>query len=273
MLVQAVPQWQGASWAGADDRLPAGCRALAALAGEVLDATVHEVPVDPAPSSTVDGIGNRSALLRNRSAQLAALEAPEGPVLTIGGDCAVDLVPVGVARYRHGDRLGVVWFDAHADLNTAASSPSGAYHGMVLRSLLGDGDPDFAASPALAPGRAVLAGTRSFDPAERDAVAAGLARHVPVPAAPGDLTGTLRAAGADRVYVHIDLDVLDPGEFTATHYAEPDGLTVAQLVAALEGLDDVAVVGAAVTECSGTTRDELRALAPLFETLNRLLAD
>jgi arginase len=55
------------------------------------------------------------------------------------------LEPVSAALARHGDGLAVVWFDAHGDLNTPESSPSGAFHGMVLRTLLGQG-------PALAYG-------------------------------------------------------------------------------------------------------------------------
>lgn len=64
----------------------------------------------------------------------------------------------------------MAWFDAHPDLNTPESSPSGADHGMVLRALLGDGDPAFSASPALEPGRVTLVGTRAVDPAELAAI-------------------------------------------------------------------------------------------------------
>ncbi|MEU6642383.1 arginase family protein [Saccharomonospora sp. NPDC046836] len=283
VLVHAVPQWQGALWPGARDRLVTGCRVLAALAGEVLGTEVHEVPVAAAGSSThagscahvgsstVDGIGNRQALIENRQAQLAALEAPEGRVLTIGGDCGVDLVPIGVARYRHGAGLAAVWFDAHADCNTAASSPSGAFHGMVLRSLLGDGDPDFAASPALEPGRAVLAGTRAFDPAERRAVADGLVRHVPVPADPDTLRRTVADTGAATVYLHLDLDVLDPAEFDGTHYQEPGGLTIGQLVAGIDSLSAFEITGAAITECAATEPADVLRLAPVLEAVGRLL--
>lgn len=269
VLIQAVAQWQGAATrAGA---LIDGCRALAALAGETLGRPVTTVPIGSDGSSTVDGVANRDALVRNRAAQLAALEAPEQPVLTIGGDCASDLVPVGVARYRYGADLAAVWFDAHADCNTPETSPSGAFHGMVLRSLLGQGDDDFAASPALAPGRAVLAGARDFDPAERAAVDDGLLRHVPVPVPPADLLGQLRDAGARRVYVHVDLDVLDPEEFDRTTYRVPGGLTVSQLVAGIEALAAFDVVGAAITECAAERREHVLPLVPVLDAICALL--
>jgi arginase len=265
MLINAVPQRQGAVSPRAAE-LPAGCLALAELAGSMLGTAVNVVPQSEATSSTVDGVANREVLVgANRAAQLAALEAPGGKVLTIGGDCGVELVPAGVARFRYGHGLVAAWFDAHADLNTAESSPSGAFHGMVLRSLLGQGDADFAASPALE--RAVLIGARVFDDVEREAVDSGL-----VGLAPGDPVAVREAlGGAQCVYLHVDLDVLDPAGFGGLNYPEPGGLTVAQLAAAIGALGEFDVIGAGVTECVGTG-PELRVLEPVLAAIGALLA-
>lgn len=260
MLINAIPQFQGALTERAP-QLPEGCVALAELAGHVLAQPVHYIRQSRSTSPVVDGVANREILTgENRAAQLAALEAPGGPVLTIGGDCGVELVPIGVARYRYGPGLGVVWFDAHPDLNTAETSPSGAFHGMVLRSLLGEGDPDFAADPPLEPGRVVLAGTRVFDKAEQDAVDRGLVVES------AEIAAGL--SGADKVYVHLDLDVLDPGEFDGLNYPEPGGLTIARLVSMLRELSGFEVIGAGITECVGT---EVRVLEPVLEVLGELL--
>ncbi|GHF14297.1 arginase [Amycolatopsis deserti] len=266
MLIQAVPQWQGARTPRAGD-LPAGCRALSALAAEVLGAPVREVRLEAGETPVVDGVANREALLDNRKRHTEALA--DGPVLTIGGDCAADLVPVAAARARHGERFGVVWFDAHADLNTPASSPSGAYHGMVLRSLLGGGDPAFAAAPAVEPGRAVLVGTRALDPAERDEIEAGRVRLVS--GDPSRIVAEVRDAGIERLYVHVDLDVLDPSAFAGMDYPEPDGLSVSQLVDGLRALAEFEVVGAAITECVSGKRDDLVILEPVLHTIGELL--
>jgi arginase len=259
MLINAVPQRQGAVGPRAGE-LPDGCVALAELAGHVLGRPVHHIPQTPELSEADGGIVNRAVLTGpNRAAQLAALEAPGGPVLTIGGDCGVELVPIGVARFRYGAGLGVAWFDAHADLNTASTSPSGAFHGMVLRSLFGEGDPEFAAAPALEPGRAVLVGTRVFDPEERSAIDRGLA-----------VTSLEALARADKVYVHVDLDVLDPAEFAGLNHPEPDGWTIARLVSSLDALAAYDVVGAGITECVGTPR-EVEVLEPVLAAVGRLL--
>ncbi len=260
MLINAVPQRQGALSARAAE-LPDGCLALAELAGHVLNLPVHHIPQTHDLSEVDGGIANRAVLAGpNRATQLAALEAPGGPVLTIGGDCGVELVAIGVARYRHGPELGVAWFDAHADLNTAESSPSGAFHGMVLRSLLGEGDPEFAADPALEPGRVALIGTRSFDPAEREAVERGLAVE--------DVAAALEPGG--KAYVHIDLDVLDPGEFAGINYPEPGGLSIGELVDALDALAGFEVVGVGITECVGDSKD-VAVLEPVLAAVGRLL--
>lgn len=292
MQIQAIPQWQGALSADAAQRLPAGCRALAALAGDILGAEVRDIPVMSHATATVDGVRNRRALVGNRDAVLAAL-GPGGPVLTVGGDCGVDLVPVGFARMRHGPELTVAWFDAHADCNTTRSTPSGAFHGMVLGALCGrvggrrgpsaptaapvrgtaaSGaaavDRDFDAGPAVEAGRAVLIGTRTFDPEERRVVADGLVRHVPPPADPA----AVRAAVADRpVYLHVDLDVLDPAAFDGAQYREPGGLTVDGLVAAIGAASQGMVVGASLTECATGEATSLRRLVPVIEALGNAL--
>ncbi|MBE1464833.1 arginase [Kibdelosporangium phytohabitans] len=250
-----MPQRQGALVDKARF-LPEGCLALSRLAGDIAGIKPYVVPVSTEESPAVDGVANRAALIVNRTAQLAALEAPEGPVLTIGGDCGSDVAPIGVARFRYGPNLGVAWFDAHPDLNTPETSPSGAFHGMALRALFGEGDPEFVAGPALRPGNAVLIGARSIDAGEQAAIDRGL---VTADSFPGE-----------QLYLHIDLDVLDPGEFGGATYPEPGGLSIAEVVGAIDGIP-VPVVGAGITECATADEAELRRLTPIIEAVTRAL--
>ncbi|ONI70314.1 arginase [Actinosynnema sp. ALI-1.44] len=255
MRIHAVPQRQGALVDNAR-LLPDGCLALSRLAGDIAGIEPHVVPVSTEDSPAVGGVANRAALIVNRTAQLAALEAPEGPVLTIGGDCGTDVASIGVARFRHGPNLGVAWFDAHPDLNTPETSPSGAYHGMALRALFGEGDPEFVAGPALRPGNAVLIGARAFDPGEQTAIDRGLVTRDSFP--------------GEQIYLHIDLDVLDPGEFGGVTYPEPNGLSIAELVDAIDGIP-VPVVGVGITECVTADETELRKLTPVIEAVTGAL--
>jgi len=101
------------------------------------------------------------------------MDAGEFP-LVIGGDHSIAMGTVaGVsAHYRdRGEDMGLIWFDAHGDMNIPGVSPSGNIHGMPLAHLLGRGDPDLAGilgfSPKLNPDKVVLIGIRDIDSGER----------------------------------------------------------------------------------------------------------
>jgi arginase len=124
---------------------------------------------------------------------------------------------------RH-ERLAVVWIDAHGDLNTPETSPSGNEWGMPLRMLLDAG--------VVSPGRVALVGARNLDPPEVEYLAeTGI---------DDSLDRALADAGA--VYVALDLDVLDPEE-ADVFMPEPDGLRIA---AVEDILRDTAVRGTIV---------------------------
>lgn len=108
-------------------------------------------------------------------ADATAASAIAGTIpLALGGDHSLAAGSVaGVARARRaaGDRIGLIWIDAHADLNTPQSSPSGNVHGMPVAALLGHGDPALAdiagGGPALDGRHVALVGVRSLDAGER----------------------------------------------------------------------------------------------------------
>lgn len=273
MEIHAVPQRQGAV-VHRSTSLPAGCLALADFTARLLGVPVRRVPVRAGSSPTTGFVANRQVLLDNRQIQLSALRAANGPVLTIGGDCGVETVALGAARRRFGSSLGVAWFDAHADLNIPATSPSFAFHGMALRAALGEGDRDFVVDPAVDSRNVVLVGTRSFDPAEQALVDRRVVRHVPVQQGwqPDWVAAELAAARAQQVYLHIDLDVLDPLEFGGACCPEPVGLQIDEVVAAIYLVAaEWPVVGAGITECATDDPAALRALTPLLVALGEVL--
>lgn len=94
--------------------------------------------------------------------------------LVLGGDHSIAIGTIsGLARgFRaRGERLGVIWVDAHTDMNTSATSPSGNIHGMPLACLLGHGPPELTTAlnpdgPALDPADVAIIGVRDVDPTE-----------------------------------------------------------------------------------------------------------
>lgn len=227
-----VPQWQGSPSSRAMQLIDGA----QAIAGDLPRAatTVLDVPME-AGESLGTGVHRLSALLRIRALVDEAVAGRGEPVLVVGGDCGVAVAPVAHALQRHPN-LAVVWIDAHPDLNSDTSTPSGAFSGMALRAILGDGPEGLALpSGAVDPSRVVLAAARSFDPPEEEYVRE---HGIPVvsPDAlsdPGSLVAAVRETGADSVYVHVDIDALDPSAIAGNAHPEPFGVAVADLTAAI----------------------------------------
>jgi len=259
--VLCVPQWQGSGRSDAR-RLAAGARATAALFPA--EARV-DVPIGEDAGVRRAGVDHLDVLVENL-ARIRAARSQLGDRLTFvaGGDCGVELAPVAAAVERHGPALTLLWLDAHADLNTPQSSPSGAFHGMVLRCLLGDGPPELVPARPLAPAQVVLAGVRALDPPEAEFIAQAGLRRVGV----GDI-GTI-AGLSGPVYVHLDLDVLDPTSFGGISCPEPAGVAPGPLAAVLAQIPDV--VGASITEhapLAASERRDAAALRALIAALDR----
>ncbi|HWH04965.1 MAG TPA: arginase family protein [Gaiellaceae bacterium] len=152
--------------------------------------------------------------LHEQTLALAA-SLPDRP-LVLGGCCCAHVGAVeGLATGL--ERLAVVWIDAHGDLNTPQSSPSGNPWGMPLRMLIDDG--------AVAAGDVALVGARNLDPPEEAFIA-----EAGVHAGAGAVDRALE--GVDCVYVALDCDAVEPGEL-AVFMPEPNGLQLAELEALL----------------------------------------
>jgi arginase len=139
-----------------------------------------------------------------------AIDLPERP-LVLGGCCCAHIGAVEALAARNG-RIALVWLDAHGDLNTPETSPSGNLWGMPFRMILDSG--------AVEPQDAVLVGARSLDPPERDFIAS-IGLHT----GPEELERALD--GTEGAYVAVDVDSLEPGEIHA-FMPEPGGLALGE---------------------------------------------
>ena len=155
-----------------------------------------------------------------RVAALVKRAAESGAVpLVLGGDHSVAMGSIGGLASAYGTG-GVLWLDAHGDLNTPETTPSGNVHGMVLAAVLGLGGSAFESGawpqPAIDPQRVALVGVRSLDEGERERVRELGAKVFTM--SDVDRLGVERAireslahvAGPGFVHVSLDMDVVDP---------------------------------------------------------------
>lgn len=194
--------------------------------------------------------------------------------LVIGGDHAVSIGSIAGARAAIGPdaRLGVLWLDSHADLNTAETTLSGNIHGMPVGVAVGrERDPAFAMAggpPWVRDEDFTLIGIRLLDPGERAYLRRSAMRVSPVEDVDArgmativrEAVAAMIAAGVDAVHVSFDLDVLDPLAMTAVNTPVPGGVHVSACAAALRCLHDarLPVISADIVELDPTHDREYR---------------
>jgi arginase len=189
-----------------------------------------------------------SAFALDRLLALAAEDAQsqgQFPVL-LAGNCGRSL---GMIAGLGASDAGLVWFDAHGDLNTPETTTSGFLDGMSLATLTGRCWRSLSSSvPGFAPlpdSHVVLVGARALDNAEAELLAdsdltpitSHAIRRSNIVDALAPALRDLHARTA-RVYLHVDLDVLDSAEATVNQFSTSDGLTVKQLLAAIRRIGE-----------------------------------
>ena len=239
----ALTAYQGRVGDHNDLAMP-GAVLLASAIGERL-GIAPEVIGEPQPALNTNWDVELAAAepgLRELQSQLETVIAAGQTPITVLNRCAASLATLPVIARHHPGSV-VVWFDAHADLNTPDGSITGYLGGLALSGPAGLWDSGFGNGYSC--DRLVLVGQRDIDPFERTLIEA---EQIMVVAPGPDLTERLSAAIAGRpVYVHIDCDVLDPG-IVPTDYLIPFGLTLDDLRACGEAIVRGNLLGLEVTE-------------------------
>ena len=191
-----------------------------------------------------------------------ALEQGRFPIL-LGGDHSLAAGSVaGAAAYHaaRNERIGVIWIDAHADLNTPGSSRSGNVHGMPLAHLLGHGDTALATvagiRPAVRPNNVAIVGLRDADEAEREHIVKWKLRTLTMRAidergvrSAMDEAIAVASDGTTAIWVSFDLDCLTPEAAPGVGTAVPGGMTYREAHLAMEMLADTGrVIGIDLVE-------------------------
>lgn len=199
-----------------------------------------------------------------------ALSGGNVPVL-LAGDCSIGLTTLPtVARSRPDAK--VLWLDAHGDFNTPDSSASGYLGGMGLAGACGRWDAKLV-SGTVDPGQVVLAGVRDLDPPERQALERS--SITVIGASPIEtLVAVTNALDSAPVYVHLDLDVIDPEEMPA-RFPAPNGLRAEKLFDVLEAVAGSSeLVGLEITAFEAPEDEEERqaAAATVLHVIEPLMA-
>ena len=202
----------------------------------------------------------------------AAMDRGRAP-LVLGGDHSIAVGTIaGVARhyYRQRRRLGLIWIDAHADMNTPDSSPSGNIHGMPLACVTGSGPGELTGLagpvPMIEPANVAVVGLRSVDEIERlnvrgTGVHAFTMRDIDERGMTTVMQQAIHAASSGTAGFHLsfDMDAVDPSEAPGVGTPVPGGLTYREAHLAMEMIGDSGLM----------TSMEVVEVNPVMDTANR----
>lgn len=229
------------------DRAPQGAAAAETLAHEIARRAGVPARVVGSSEPVRDGQWSddlrdgRGCLLEAGGQVSDALRAGLVPVLT-AADCSICMTTLReVARERPG--TVVLWLDAHADFHSPQSTESGYLGGMCLAAACGVWEAGLGSADPFAPSAIVMAGVRDVDAGELPA----LDQHGVIRAT--DTDGVLEQVSDRDVFIHLDLDVLDPDVLPSASFPSPGGLDGDDLLGLLDAVveESASIVGVEIT--------------------------
>ena len=213
-------------------------------AGDLAVPRAEELDPDAHPPVAGDAkfLRETADVCSRLAAEVAGTLANGETPLALGGDHSIAIGSL-VGTARDAD-IGAVWFDAHADLNTPSTTPSGNVHGMPLAAALGIdefADTEWANASGLSPENVALVGLRSVDEGERELIRErGFTAYTMSDIDERGITDVTEEAmdaastGVDGVHVSLDLDWLDPNEAPGVGTPVRGGVTYREAHTAME---------------------------------------
>lgn len=258
-----IPLWQG----GDNPGYRTGGQVLAAIAPKPLGPveTIEIPEVTSCERPTSKGIKSRDALLSvlKQTKDVIAKHDPQA-IVTLGGDCLVNLAPVSYLNQAYEDDLAIIWIDAHPDIMTPKEFSNA--HAHILAILMGQGDPDFVATVPVQvkPENVLYVGLTEPTDYENKFIDQNRIRRLsPEKLKEGSapVVDWLRDRKLRHVAIHFDLDVLDPALYDFLLFRNPSvpphafdnvakgRMTMEQILTILADVSSVSsVVGLAITE-------------------------
>jgi arginase len=241
------------------DRTPAGVRGvetLAPLLGPALGVEPRFIGSagEPRAARYDDDLRESRGCLLEAGGQVDDALARGDTPLLLASDCSICLTTLPTAL-RHRPEARVLWLDAHGDYNTPDTTPSGFLGGMCLAGACREWDPGIG--EPVPPERVVLAGVRDLDSGERELLERSAASVIGASAVE-TLVAAKNALDAAPVYVHLDLDVIDPEHFPA-QFPAPGGLHPDKLYDLLDSVtEDCELIGLEVTAFEAPEHEQER---------------
>ena len=238
ILVNA--QWQG----GADPVTFDGAKEITKLYLAGLDYVILPVSTDKSEMEVKkNGILGFNVLHRQmQSAYVRLREDAPDKVFAVGGGCDADVPVIVYLSEKYQSDLTVIWLDAHGDLNTPGESASSLFYGMPLRSVMDDQCFGLLGNRCpLSISQIIHIGGRDFDEAESTFIKeTGLAAYsVRDIRSDTDLIHRIiEEIHSEHIYVHLDLDVLDPRDFPNTPLPVDNGLSEKEVYDILTSVSD-----------------------------------
>jgi arginase len=192
-----------------------------------LEKLIHNSWILNKPSLPAANTQERMSVLHESLAKevKGIVERGDRPVSIVGDCCATMGFTAGLQRA--GLEPTLIWFDAHGDFNTWETTPSGFLGGMPLAMLVGRGEqrmPRAVGLRSLPEGQVILTDARDLDPGEQRLVESSKLKHLQ------KITDLLDHPLLDRpLYIHFDVDVLDPIDAPAVSYPAPGGPSAHEL--------------------------------------------
>ena len=257
--------------AGPERLLQAGIQQALSADGHRVYAKLAELP----EGSWQAEIQTSFELMRMLAQQVAAARSARRFPIVLAGNCNT---AVGTLTGL-GSEVGVAWFDAHADFNTPETTTTGFLDGTAVAMITGRCWTQVARSVGLAPvadNRVCLVGTRDIDPLERELLEQSEVDVIAPSQMRASLPRALSRIGehVEKLYVHLDLDVLDSEVAAANSYAVPNGLTIEDVEHALaliaENFEIAAVTLSAYDPAVDTNGRAAAAAIGLVRTAARL---
>lgn len=219
-----IPDWQ----AGAKEEYYFGAQMLRLIAPKAknqIERCVAVAEPQGMPLTEENGVAGQSAVMDNvKNAKSVIKEVQPDRIITLGGNCLVSQAPFDYLHGKYGDKLGIIWFDAHPDI----SNPQmfNHEHAMVLANLMGKGDPalnDLTEHP-FSPQDILYIGLQPLTAEEvpqMEKLGLSYAIQGEKMLSNKEIAAWLSNHGYTKIAVHWDLDVVDPTDYHSLYFNEP----------------------------------------------------